>query len=250
MRKPVIAGNWKMNKTVSEAVGFIFDLKNLISDVTDVEIVIAPPFLAIYSAAQAAKDTNIYVSAQDLFWEEKGAYTGAISPGMLVDVGCKYVIVGHSERRQYFAENNETVNKKIKAALKHGLVPILCVGESINQRESGETFNIIETQVTEGLSCLSSSEMESIVIAYEPVWAIGTGKTATGEQAEDVHDFIRGVLRKLYGDIADHTRILYGGSVKPENIDELMTKPNIDGALVGGASLKAEEFAGIVKFRC
>ena len=250
MRKPLIAGNWKMNKTVSEAVTFISDLNNLISGVQDVEVVIAPPFLAVYSAIKAARDTNIYISAQDLFWEEKGAYTGAISPGMLADVGCKYVIVGHSERRQYFGENNKIVHRKIGAAIKHGLIPIACVGESIKQRESQETFHIIETQVRECLSGLPSSEIESIVIAYEPVWAIGTGRTATGEQAEEVHRFLRGILKKHYGERSEHTRILYGGSVKPDNIAELMAKPNIDGALVGGASLKAEEFSRIVKFRC
>lgn len=249
MRKAVIAGNWKMNKTVSEAVELISDLKDLVSDVTDVEVVVAPPFLAIYSVAQEVKGFNIHISSQDVFWEEEGAYTGAVSPKMLLETGCKYAIIGHSERRQYFGETNETVNKKIKAALHHGLLPIFCVGESIEQRESGETFNVIETQVKRGLSGLSPSDMEEVVIAYEPVWAIGTGRTATGEQAEEVHGFIRGLLRGLCEYTADNTRILYGGSVKPGNIDGLMAKPNIDGALVGGASLKAEDFARIVRYQ-
>ncbi|MFH2012324.1 MAG: triose-phosphate isomerase [Pseudomonadota bacterium] len=249
MRKIVIAGNWKMNKTVSEAVELISNLKSLTADVTDVEIVVAPPFLAIYHVAQEVKGFNIQVSAQDVFWEEEGAYTGAVSPKMLLDVGCEYVIIGHSERRQYFGETDETVNKKIKSSLQHGLIPIFCVGETLQQRESGDTFNIVETQIKRGLSSLSSSDMENVIIAYEPVWAIGTGKTATSEQAEEVHSFIRKLLKEIYKDTADRIRILYGGSVKPDNIDGLMAKPNIDGALVGGASLKADDFARIVKYR-
>lgn len=238
-----------MNKTVSEAVELISNLKSLTADVTDVEIVVAPPFLAIYHVAQEVKGFNIQVSAQDVFWEEEGAYTGAVSPKMLLDVGCEYVIIGHSERRQYFGETDETVNKKIKSSLQHGLIPIFCVGETLQQRESGDTFNIVETQIKRGLSSLSSSDMENVIIAYEPVWAIGTGKTATSEQAEEVHSFIRKLLKEIYKDTADRIRILYGGSVKPDNIDGLMAKPNIDGALVGGASLKADDFARIVKYR-
>ncbi len=249
MRKAVIAGNWKMNKTVSEAVELICELKKLVFDVTDTEIVVAPPFLAIYRVAQEAKGSNIRISAQDIFWEEKGAYTGAVSPMMLSDVGCKYTIVGHSERRQYFGETDETVNRKIRAALGQGLAPIFCVGEVIEQRESGETFSVIETQVRKGLSGLSPPEMKDLIVAYEPVWAIGTGKTATGEQAEEVHAFIRGLLKEVSQGTADNTRILYGGSVNPDNVDGLMAKPNIDGALVGGASLKAEDFARIVKYK-
>jgi len=249
MRKAVIAGNWKMNKTISKALELVSDLKKLVSDAKEVEIIVAPPFLTIYQVAMEVKGSNIHVSAQDVFWEEEGAYTGAISPTMLSDAGCKYVIVGHSERRQYFGETDKTVNKKIKAALNHGLKSIFCVGESLQQRESGETFNIIETQVKGGLSGLSPSDMKYMIIAYEPVWAIGTGRTATDEQAEEVHGFIRGLLKGLYKDIADDTRILYGGSVKPENIDGLMAQPDIDGALVGGASLKAGDFARIVKYQ-
>lgn len=249
VRKAVIAGNWKMNKTVSEAVELISDIKSLIADVIDVEIVVAPPFLAIYRVAQEAKGFNIHVSAQDLFWEEEGAYTGAVSPKMLSDVGCEYVIIGHSERRQYFGETDETVNKKIQSSLQHGLIPIFCVGETLQHREAGETFSIIEAQVRRGLSGLSPSDMEDVIIAYEPVWAIGTGRTATGEQAEEIHSFIRKLLKEIYKDTADSIRILYGGSVKPDNIDGLMAKPNIDGALVGGASLKADDFARIVKYQ-
>ena len=249
MRKAVIAGNWKMNKTVSEAVELICELKKLVFDVTDTDIVVAPPFLAIYRVAQEAKGSNIRISAQDIFWEEKGAYTGAVSPMMLSDVGCKYTIVGHSERRQYFGETDETVNRKIRAALGQGLAPIFCVGEAIEQRESGETFSVIETQVRRGLSGLSPLEMKDLIVAYEPVWAIGTGKTATGEQAEEVHAFIRGLLKEVSQGTADNTRILYGGSVNPDNVDGLMAKSNIDGALVGGASLKAEDFARIVKYK-
>lgn len=249
MRKAVIAGNWKMNKTVPEAVELISNLKGLITDVIDVEIVVAPPFLAIYHVVKETKGFNIHVSAQDVFWEEEGAYTGAVSPKMLSDAGCKYVIIGHSERRQYFGETDETINKKIKSSLQHALTPIFCVGETLQHRETGETFSIIETQVKRGLSGLSASDMEDVIIAYEPVWAIGTGRTATDEQAEEVHSFIRRLLKEIYKDTADSIRILYGGSVKPENIDGLMAKPNIDGALVGGASLKAEDFARIVKYQ-
>ncbi len=249
MRKSVIAGNWKMNKTVSEAVELICALKKLVFDVTDTEIVVAPPFLAIYRVAQEAKGSNIRISAQDIFWEEKGAYTGAVSPMMLSDVGCTYTIVGHSERRQYFGETDETVNRKIKAALGQGLAPIFCVGEVIEQRESGETFSVIETQVRNGLSGLSPPEMKGLIVAYEPVWAIGTGKTATVEQAEEVHAFIRGLLKEVSQGTADNSRILYGGSVNPDNVDGLMAKSNIDGALVGGASLKAEDFARIVRYK-
>ena len=248
VRTSMIAGNWKMNKTVFEAVEFISDLKGLVSEVTDVEIIVAPPYSAIYSVAQETKGTQIHISAQDVFWEEKGAYTGAISPPMLCDIGCKYVIIGHSERRQYFGETDESVNKKIKASLRHSLRPIFCVGETIQQRESGETFKVIEAQVTNGLKGISADEMSALIIAYEPVWAIGTGKTATDEQAEEVHVYIRDLLNNLFGDISDTTRILYGGSVKPDNIDGLMAKPNIDGALVGGASLKPTDFAQIIKF--
>ena len=249
MRRPVIAGNWKMYKSVFDAVRFISELKKLVSDVTDVEIIVAPPFLAIYPVVQEVKDSNILVSAQDVFWEQEGAYTGEISQKMLLDAGCKYVIIGHSERRQYFQETDETVNKKITACLRHGLIPIFCVGESIQQRESGETLRIIESQIKRGLLGLSSSDLKDVIIAYEPIWAIGTGKTATSKQAEEVHGFIRGILQGIFEGIADSTRILYGGSVKPDNIDELMAEPNIDGALVGGASLKAEDFARIVRFK-
>jgi triosephosphate isomerase len=217
-----------------------------VQDVSDVEVVIAPPFTSLAVAAKFMKGSPVKLSAQDVFWETAGAYTGEISPLMLKDCECDYVIVGHSERRQYFGETNETINKKIGACQKEGLGVIMCIGETLQQREAGQTFKVLEEQIKEGLKGLSS---EGLVIAYEPVWAIGTGKTATKEQAQEAHQFIRAVLRQLYGPEADEIRILYGGSVKPENIAELMAQPDVDGALVGGASLKVDSFVKIVKYK-
>jgi len=248
MRKPLMAGNWKMNKTIPEAVAMVNELKGKIADVKDVDILLCPVFTALYPVANEVKGSNINVGAQDLFWEEKGAFTGEVAPNMLVDAGCKYVIIGHSERRQYFGETNETVNKKVKAALAIGLIPVVCVGETLQERESDVTFKVIESQVREGLKDLSKEDAEKIVIAYEPVWAIGTGKTATPDQAQEVHAFIRKVYGEMYGDVSDSVRILYGGSVKPSNVSELMKKEDIDGGLVGGASLKATDFEALVKF--
>lgn len=249
MRKPIAAGNWKMFKTAKEASKMISELKELVKSVSDREVVICPPFTALESAVNAAKGSNVKIGAQNLYWEEKGAFTGEIAPGMIKDLGCEYVIIGHSERRQYFGETDATVNKRIFAALKAGLKPIICVGETLQERESEKTFSVIETQIKGGLKGLSVELMKDCVIAYEPVWAIGTGKTASKEQAQEVHAFIRKLLSDLLGkDTAGATRILYGGSVKPDNVKELMSQPDIDGGLVGGASLEAEPFSKIVKY--
>ena len=248
-RLPFIAGNWKMNKTVGEALDLVRKLKALISNIEGVEVAVAPPFTALYAVHKEIEGTSIQLSAQNLFYEEKGAYTGEISPMMLKEVGCHYVIIGHSERRQFFGEMDETVNRRIKAALGQGLKVVFCVGETLKEREEGRTFSVIERQVEGGLRKLEKMEIKGIVIAYEPVWAIGTGKTATPDQAEEVHRFIRERLEKLYSrEMAECIRIQYGGSVTPENIKGLMGQENIDGALVGGASLKAEIFSKIVRF--
>jgi triosephosphate isomerase len=249
-RLPFIAGNWKMNKTVREAVDLVRELKNTVSGVKGVEVAVGPPFTALFAVHQELKDSPIRLAAQNLYWEEKGAFTGEISPIMLKEVGCHYVIIGHSERRQFFGETDETVNRRIKAALTHSLKVIFCVGETLKEREGEKTFSVIEGQIEGGLKGLSAQEMRNMVIAYEPVWAIGTGKTATPEQAEEVHGLIRGKLEKLYSrEVSEEIRIQYGGSVTPENIKGLMGQPNIDGALVGGASLKAEFFSKIVRFK-
>lgn len=246
MRRPFIVANWKMNKTVPEARGFLKEFIPLVRDILDREIVIAPPFTSLSIAAEELKGSNIKLSSQDVFYEEKGSYTGEISPIMLLDCGCSYVIVGHSERRQYFNETDEIVNKKIKASKKSGLGVIFCIGESLEQREKGKTFDVLSREIDNGLIDIDS---DNIVVAYEPIWAIGTGRTATPEQAQEVHAYIRGKLRTLYGNKASEICIIYGGSVTPENIDSLMACPDVDGALVGGASLKVESFVRIVKFK-
>jgi triosephosphate isomerase len=245
MRKPIIAGNWKMYKTLTEAADFVKALSPLVADVHDKVVLVCPPYPVIKDVCDIVCSSNIAVGAQNLFWEDEGAYTGEVSATMLRSVGCKYVIIGHSERRQYFGETNETVNKKLLAAIKHKLISIVCVGETLAQREKGETFNIIEKQVKEGLKGLGTGDWDLVTVAYEPVWAIGTGKTATPEQAQEVHAFIRKLLPK---EVAAQIRILYGGSVKPENIKELMAKPDIDGGLVGGASLKVDSFVKLIKY--
>ena len=248
MRTPIIAGNWKLNNTISESVELTSELKNLVEEITDIEIVVAPPFTALDAVGSVLKDSNIDLAAQDVYWEDSGAYTGEVSVPMLKDVGCKYVIVGHSERRQFFNETNDSVNQKVKAVLSHGLHPILCVGEQLDDREAGRTEVVIKSHVTGGVANLSADALLSCVIAYEPVWAIGTGKTATPEQAQEVHNYIRNLLKESYSDeLASQVRIQYGGSVKPENASELMAQPDVDGALVGGASLQAESFSQIVK---
>jgi triosephosphate isomerase len=245
-----MAGNWKMNKTVGEALDLVRELKASLSGVKGVEVALAPPFTALYAVHQELEGSPILLAAQNLYWEEKGAFTGEVSPLMLKEVGCHYVIIGHSERRQFFGETDETVNRRIKAALAQSLKVIFCIGETLREREEGKTFSVIERQVDGGLGGLGEREMKNLVIAYEPVWAIGTGKTATPEQAEEVHRFIRGRLEKLYSRaVSEEIRIQYGGSVTPENIQGLMKQPNIDGALVGGASLKAESFSKIVRFK-
>jgi triosephosphate isomerase len=247
---PFIAGNWKMNKTVAESIDLVKQLKADLSRVEGVEVAVAPPFTALYAVRKELEGSPIQLAAQNLFWEEKGAFTGEVAPPMLKEVGCHYVILGHSERRQFFGETDETVNRKTRATLKQGLKVIFCIGETLKEREEGKTFAVIERQVTGGLKDISKEEMRNIVVAYEPVWAIGTGKTATPEQAEEVHRFIRKKLEELYSmEIAEGVRIQYGGSVTPENVKGLMGQANIDGALVGGASLKSETFSKIVRFK-
>lgn len=249
MRKPVIAGNWKLFKTIPEAVAMLGELKPLVAANTAVEIVVAPVFTALSKAADILAGSNINLSAQDCYWENEGAFTGEVSPRLLKDAGCSHVIIGHSERRQYFGEADATVNRKVKAALEGGLVAIVCVGETLTEREDGTTFKLIERQVAGALEGLAADVLARVIVAYEPVWAIGTGKTASDEQAQEVHAFIRNLICRLYSQpVADGLRILYGGSVKPENIKGLMSQADIDGALVGGASLKADSFAAIVNY--
>lgn len=249
-RKPMIAGNWKMHMTTKEARDLVSGILQQTKDVDpgNVDILVAPPYTALMAVAELLNGTPILLAGQNMHWEEKGAFTGEISPVMLKEVGCSHVIIGHSERRQYFGETNETVNKKLHAAFSHDLTPILCVGESLEQREANQTFTIIEEELKEGLNGLTTKQVRSMILAYEPIWAIGTGKTASPEQAEEVHAFIRKWLREqVEKEAAEEIRILYGGSVKPENIEGLMTMENIDGGLVGGASLKADSFGQIVK---
>jgi len=249
MRKPVIAGNWKLYKSAGQAVELVRGLIPLVAQNKGVEIIVAPVFTVLGKVAEALAGSEVHLSGQDCFWEEEGAYTGEVSPGMLRDAGCSHVIIGRSERRQYFGETDETVNRKIKAAIKAGLLVILCIGETLDERESGQTFTVLKKQVSAGLAGIDRDDLKKVIIAYEPVWAIGTGKTATDAQAQEAHFFIRELVRELYDrETADTIRILYGGSVKPENIKGLMTQPDIDGALVGGASLKTESFAAIANF--
>lgn len=249
MRRPIIAGNWKMYKTVSETGSFITRLKSLVTNSIHCDVVVAPPFTALEEAIKASNGSNVSISAQNLHWEKEGAYTGEISAPMLADLGCRYCIIGHSERRQYFGETNQTVNRKIRAALEADLTPIVCLGEILAERESNETLLVIQTQFQEGFAGLTPQDFSRIVIAYEPVWAIGTGRTATPEMAAEVHQLIRRFAKELFGpENALHLRVLYGGSVKPENIRGLMVTEDIDGALVGGASLKPDSFAAIVNY--
>lgn len=245
MRKPFLAANWKMNKTVSEAKDFIRVFLPSVSNINDVDIVIAPPFTSLLAVGELLKGTNVKLSAQDVFYEERGAFTGEVSPVMLKDVGCEYVIIGHSERRQHFFETDEIVNRKIRLSRKVGLNAIFCIGESLSEREAGKTFDVLDRQIKNGLKGI---DPQGIVIAYEPIWAIGTGRTATPVQAQEAHSYIRGNLRDTYRNDADSLRILYGGSVTPENIDSLMACPDVDGGLIGGASLKTESFEKIVKY--
>jgi len=248
MRNKIIAGNWKMNKTPQEAKELIKELAPLVNDSED-DVVFCVPFVDIPAAIDALKGTNIAVGAQNMHWEEKGAYTGEISADMLYELGVEYVIIGHSERRQYFAETDETVNKKIHAALAHELIPIVCCGETLGQRENGETLDLVKGQIEKAFENISAEDAEGIIIAYEPIWAIGTGKVATKEQAQEVCAYIRMTINDLYGaEVANQIRIQYGGSVNADNACELFAMPDIDGGLVGGASLKID-FAGIVNYK-
>ncbi len=248
MRKPIIAGNWKMHYTVDEAVKTANELKGLVKD-AEADVVICAPYIQLPALVKELEGTNVKVGAQNMHFEEKGAFTGEISPEMLTSLGVEYVIIGHSERRQYFNETDETVNKKLQAAYRHGLIPILCVGESLEDREGGTTKSVIENQINKAFLEVSPDNARDTVVAYEPIWAIGTGKTATSEQANETISEIRDMISSLYGaGIAASVRIQYGGSVKPDTIKEQMAMSDIDGALVGGASLKAEDFSKIVKF--
>jgi triosephosphate isomerase len=249
MRRMIIAGNWKMNKDIKETFDFILPLKNnLIGQNLSVEVVVCPPFTSLYVASELLKETNVKLGAQNMFYEVEGAYTGEVSPKMLKSVKCEYVILGHSERRRYFYETDEIVNKKVKKALEFELKPIICIGETLEEREQGKTFEVIEKQVRGTLSGLSVDEVKSVVIAYEPVWAIGTGRNATPEQAQEAHKFIREVVAGLFdSDVADKLIIQYGGSVTAENAYSLLSQPDVDGALVGGASLKIDSFLKIIK---
>jgi len=247
MRIPFIAGNWKMFKTVHEAVVFVKELRSAVKEVTDVEIVVAPPFTAVHAVAEAARNSNIGVSAQDLYWEREGAFTGEVSAAMIKEAGAEYVIVGHSERRRLFGESDAIVNRKTSAAIAAGLTPIVCIGETLEERERSETLAILDRQIKEGLDGIGAAQLAELVVAYEPVWAIGTGRTATATQAGEAHAHIRKRLRQWFGaDAADRCHLLYGGSVKPDNIAELVAEDDVDGALVGGASLDVKSFAEIV----
>jgi triosephosphate isomerase (TIM) len=249
MRRPVIAGNWKMYKTPTEAAGFLHDLAPLVAASSRADIVVCPPFLDIAVAVEAARGTNIAIGGQDVFWLKEGAYTGEVSAPMLVAAGCRWVIIGHSERRQYFGETDESVFKKTAAAIEAGLTPIVCVGERLEEREGGMTENVLAKQCLGGICGLSPEQFAHVVIAYEPVWAIGTGRTATPEIAAEAHHFLRSQVSARFGDDAGQAcRILYGGSVKPDNVKSLMAQPDLDGALVGGASLDPASFAAIVNF--
>jgi triosephosphate isomerase len=248
MRKKIIAGNWKMNKTGTEAASFARDLKIKTLNINKTEIVVCPPYIAIMPVYEILKESRIKIGAQNVHWEPSGAFTGEVSAEMIEKAGCKYVIIGHSERRQYFGEINQSVNKKIKQTLTTSLCPIVCVGETLQQRETGQTKDVVKTQITEGLAGLSIDQMKRLVLAYEPVWAIGTGVTATPAQAEEVHHFIRELLAELLNSqIADSAQILYGGSVKPDNVKELLSQDNIDGGLIGGASLKVDSFVEMIR---
>jgi len=250
MRTPMIAGNWKLHKTLAEASELIHALKPAVANNAAVEIIVAPVFTALSRVAETLGDSNIKLAAQNCYPESQGAFTGEVSPLLLKDVGCHYIIIGHSERRQLFGETDELINRKAHAIAETGLSTILCIGETLEERESDRMFDVLRRQVRCGLRNLTAEQMRNVVIAYEPVWAIGTGVTASDEQAQEAHAFVRALVGELYDqDIANATRILYGGSVKPGNVDGLMSQPDVDGALVGGASLQAEDFARIVNFQ-
>ena len=247
MRTPFIAANWKMFKTVHETIVYIKEFRSIVKDIDDVEIVVAPPFTALHNAAEAARNSPIGIAAQDVHWEREGAFTGEISAGMIKEAGGDYAIIGHSERRRLFGETDETVNRKLIAALGAPLTPIVCIGETLEEREAGQTLEILDRQVKAGLDGLNGDQVASLVLAYEPVWAIGTGRNATPEQAGEAHAHIRSRVRQWFGGhAADGCHVIYGGSVKPDNIHDLMLLPDVDGALVGGASLDIRAFSEIV----
>ena len=248
MRMPLIAGNWKMFKTAREAVAFVRELQSLLNEITEVTIVVAPTFVALQPVAEALHGSNIAVAAQDLYWEREGAFTGEVSAAMIKDAGAAYVIIGHSERRRLFGETDQTVNRKTGAALASGLTPIVCVGETLEERERNETLTVLDRQIKDGLDRFTGDQVAEMIVAYEPVWAIGTGRNATAVQAQEAHAHIRARLRQWFGGAAaDRCRILYGGSVKPDNIAELVREPDVDGGLVGGASLEVKSFAALVR---
>lgn len=250
MRTPFMAGNWKLNKTIAESVAFAEAFLPLVKDCEGVDIGLGAQFIALPALAAACKGANVCIGAQDCYWEESGAFTGEVAPSMIKDAGCCFTIIGHSERRQYFGETNETVNKKVKAALAADLYVIVCIGELLEEREAGKTEAVCEDHIRGGLAGLTAEQMKKITIAYEPVWAIGTGKTASPAQAQEVHAFVRSILADMFGkETADATCIQYGGSVKPDNVKELMSQPDVDGALVGGASLTPDSFAAICNFK-
>ena len=247
MRTPLIAGNWKMFKTVHEAVVFVKELRGLVKDVADVNIVVAPPFTALHAAADAARNSNIAVAAQDMHWEREGALTGEVSAAMIKEAGADYVIIGHSERRRLFGETDAIVNRKVTAAMAGQLIPIMCVGETLEERERNETLAILDRQIKEGLDRVTAEQLAGLVLAYEPVWAIGTGRHASAAQAGEAHAHIRMRLRQWFGgEAAERCRVIYGGSVKPDNIGQLVAEPDVDGALVGGASLDLKSFLDIL----
>ncbi|HET9265963.1 MAG TPA: triose-phosphate isomerase [Vicinamibacterales bacterium] len=247
MRTPFVAANWKMYKTVHEAVVFVKEFRSMVKDVDDVEIVVAPPFTALHGVAEAARNSPIGVAGQNVHWEREGAFTGEVSAGMLREAGAEYVIIGHSERRRLFDETDQSVNRKLVAALGASLTPIVCIGETLEEREAGQTLAVLDRQIKDGLDSMTGEQVGTLVLAYEPVWAIGTGRNATPEQAAEAHSHIRGRLRQWFGaGAADHCHVIYGGSVKPDNIHALITQTDVDGALVGGASLDVRAFRDIV----
>ncbi len=249
-RKALIAGNWKMHTTVVDGCQLAVEVAKACTDFTDRDVLLAPPYTILSEVAHILQDSKIIVGSQNVCWEEKGAFTGEISPVMVKSAGGSAAIVGHSERRQIFGETDELVNKRLKGGLSFGLLMVLCVGETLEEREADRTFSVLERQISKGLADVAAADMAKVVIAYEPVWAIGTGKTASNEQAQEAHAFIRGVLEQIYEkNVAEQTRILYGGSVKPTNVDKLMAESDIDGALVGGAALDAEAFGRIINFQ-
>ena len=247
-RRILIAGNWKMNKTATEAAALVTEIKRDVFDIDNVDILVCPPFTALAVVGDVVRDSNVSLGAQNMYFEDKGAYTGEISTAMLKDCGCTHVIIGHSERRTIFNESDETINKKVKKALEADLIPVLCIGEKLEEREANKTFEVITNQLEGDLADIDSDNIKKIIIAYEPVWAIGTGKTATSEQAQEAHAFIRNLIKEKYDSVvADGIIILYGGSMKPANVEELISQPDVDGGLIGGASLEAASFVELVK---